>query len=62
MKNDIRKFGTGLGERVVARDWAGVHALLAPWLQSSLSVDVRAFYEDAYRRKRLPPLSTLQVY
>jgi hypothetical protein len=35
---------------VIARDWAGVLALLAPWLQSSLSVDdVRAFYEDAYR-------------
>ena len=50
MNDDIRQFGTGLGERVIARDWAGVHALLAPRLQTSLTEDdVRAFYEDAYR-------------
>ena len=51
MNDDIRQFGTGLGERVIARDWAGVHTLLAPWLQSLLTEDdVRAFYEEAYRK------------
>lgn len=49
MNDNIRTFGTGLGERVIARDWAGVHALPAQWLQSSLiEDDVRAFFEDAY--------------
>jgi hypothetical protein len=31
MNDEVRQFGTGLGERVIARDWAGVHALLMPW-------------------------------
>jgi hypothetical protein len=49
MNDDIRNFGTGPGKRVVARDWAGVHAPLAPWMQDSLSIDdVRTFFEDAY--------------
>jgi hypothetical protein len=32
VNDDIRTFGTGLGERVIARDWAGVHGRLAPWM------------------------------
>ena len=50
MDKDIRKFGEEIGKRALARDWAGVHALLAPWLQKSITVDgVRAFFEDEYR-------------
>jgi hypothetical protein len=50
MNDDSPQFGTGPGERVIARDLAGVHALLAPWLQSSLTVDdIRSFFGDAYR-------------
>ena len=32
MDDAIRDFGMQLGHRVLARDWAGTHALLAPWL------------------------------
>jgi hypothetical protein len=50
VNDDIRQLGTGLGQRMIARDWAGVHALLAPWLQATLSPDdVRAFFQDQYR-------------
>jgi hypothetical protein len=39
-----------LGHRALARDWAGVHGLLAPWLERSMDVDaVRRFFEDEYR-------------
>jgi hypothetical protein len=50
MDEETRAFGEQLGKAALARDWAGVHAMLAPWLRSSLSVDnVRAFFEDEYR-------------
>lgn len=50
MDEDVRSFGTELGRRALARNWTGVHELLAPWLQRSVSVDgVRAFFEDEYR-------------
>jgi hypothetical protein len=51
MDDDLREFGMDLGRRVLARDWAGAHALLAPWLQAAISVDdVRGFFEDEYRQ------------
>ena len=50
MDDAIRDFGMQLGHRVLARDWAGTHALLAPWLRAAASVDdVRRFFEDEYR-------------
>lgn len=50
MDEDVRAFGEDLGRRALARDWAGVHALLAPWLQRALTVEqVQAFFEDEYR-------------
>lgn len=50
MQDDIREFGMNLGHRTLARDWAGVHALLAPWLQRSMDIDaVGRFFEDEYR-------------
>jgi hypothetical protein len=38
MDDDIRQFGTGLGQRVIAQDWACVDALLAPWFQAAVFV------------------------
>src|SRR5262245_51995946 len=50
MEDDVRAFGTDLGKKALARDWAGVHALLAPWLRQAWPVDrVRGFFEDEYR-------------
>jgi uncharacterized protein (DUF934 family) len=50
MDEDIRLFGEDLGKKALARDWAGVHALLAPWLQRTMDVDgVRAFFENEYQ-------------
>src|SRR5262249_44019030 len=50
MDDDVRQFGEDLGRRALARDWSGVHGLLAPRLQTALTVDeVRAFFEDEYR-------------
>ena len=50
MDENVRNFGNDLGRRVLARDWPGVHQMLAPWMQRSLEVDhVRAFFEDEYR-------------
>jgi hypothetical protein len=50
MDDDIRLFGDDLGRRALARDWPAVHALLAPWMQRTMSVDdVRAFFENEYR-------------
>jgi hypothetical protein len=50
MDDDIREFGEGIGRKALARDWAGVHAMLAPWMQRALDVDaVRTFFEDEYR-------------
>ena len=50
MDEDIRQFGEDLGRRALAMDWAGVHAMLAPWMQRSLGVaEVRSFFEDEYR-------------
>jgi hypothetical protein len=47
--DDIRLFGEALGKRVLARDWNGVHALLAPWMQQSVTADeVRTFFENEY--------------
>ncbi len=51
MDEDVRLFGDTLGHRVLSRDWPGVHQLLAPWLQRTVSVDdARAFFEDEYAR------------
>ncbi len=50
MDESIRSFVTGLGLEALARDWAAVHDMLAPWLRSSMTVDdVRTFFEDEYR-------------
>jgi hypothetical protein len=50
MDDDIREFGEGIGRKALARDWAGVHAKLAPWMQRALDVDaVGRFFEDEYR-------------
>src|SRR5436190_14894352 len=50
MDDDIRTFGTDLGREVLARRWPAVHAMLAPWLRMTWSVDqVRQFFEDEYR-------------
>lgn len=49
MDEDVRAFGELVGHRALARDWPGVHALLAPWLRSSLAADdVRQFFEKEY--------------
>ena len=51
MDDDIREFGEQLGRLVLAKDWAGVHARLAPWLQRASTPDsVRAFFEEEYQR------------
>jgi hypothetical protein len=51
MQDNVRGFGLDLGHKVLARDWIGVHGLLAPWLQQSIGVDaVSGFFEDEYRR------------
>jgi len=45
----VRTFGETFANIALARDWQGVHALLAPWLQSLLGPEqVRAFFEDDY--------------
>ena len=50
MDDDVRAFGTELGRKALAREWAGVHAMLAPWLRKSWSVEkVQGFFEDEYR-------------
>ncbi|HYV61273.1 MAG TPA: hypothetical protein VE958_01285 [Bryobacteraceae bacterium] len=50
MDENIRVFGETLGRRALAKDWAGVRAMLAPWMQRSLSVEeVRCFFENEYR-------------
>jgi hypothetical protein len=50
VEENVRIFGEELGRRVLARDWQGVHQMLAPWMQQSLTPDgVRAFFEDEYR-------------
>jgi hypothetical protein len=47
---DIRLFGMDIGRRALARDWKGVHSLLAPWLQRTTTADdVRGFFENEYR-------------
>jgi hypothetical protein len=51
MDDRVRAFGTELGGKALARDWSGVHAMLAPWMRAEHSVDdVRAFFEDEYRK------------
>jgi hypothetical protein len=50
MDDDIQSFGETLGRSVLAREWAAVHELLAPWLRATTSADeVRAFFENEYR-------------
>ena len=52
MDDEVRLFGEDLGKRAIARDWIGVHALLAPWLQQSMTPDanaVRSFFESEYQ-------------
>jgi hypothetical protein len=49
MDPHVRAFGEAFANAALARDWPGVRAMLAPWLQRSLSPDhVRAFFEDDY--------------
>jgi len=50
MNDDIREFALDLGRRAIARDWSGVHSLLAPWLQQTTDpAAVQRFFEDEYR-------------
>ena len=50
MDDDVREFGTRLGRKALERDWGSVHAMLAPWLRRTVSVeDVQKFFEDEYR-------------
>ena len=47
----ISDFGQRLAAAAIERKWSAVHAMLAPWLQASMSVDgVRKFFEDDYQR------------
>jgi len=51
MDDDVRAFGAELGNRALARDWTGVHTMLAAWLRAERSVEqVRSFFEDEYRK------------
>jgi len=50
MDDDVRAFGTELGRKALEQEWAGVHAMLAPWLRKTCSVEkVQGFFEDEYR-------------
>src|SRR5882672_5564643 len=50
MDDDVRAFGTELGRKALEQEWAGVHAMLAPWLRKTWSVEkVQGFFEDEYR-------------
>ena len=49
MDPQVRAFGESFANAALARDWQGVHDMLAPWLRSRLPPDrVRAFFEDDY--------------
>jgi hypothetical protein len=51
LNEEERAFGSELGKKALAKDWQGVHSMLAPWMRSAVSVDdVRAFFEDEYRQ------------
>ncbi len=51
MQDTVREFGELLASSAIARDWSGVHGMLAPWLQERLGVEsVKAFFEDDYRQ------------
>lgn len=51
MNSEVQKFVERLADVALAQDWAGVHSLLAPWLQSRFGVeDVREFFERDYLR------------
>jgi hypothetical protein len=48
--DEVRALGTELGRKALGREWAHVHAMLAPWLRATWSVDqVQRFFEDEYR-------------
>ena len=50
MDDDVREFGTCLGQAALCRSWSDVHKMLAPWIRSEFSVlDVQKFFEDEYR-------------
>src|SRR5690349_5980600 len=50
MDDDVSAFGTELGRKALARDWAAVQAMLAPWLRSAWPAErVAQFFEDEYR-------------
>jgi hypothetical protein len=50
MDDEVRAFGSEIGRKALAREWAGVYAMLAPWLRARWSVDqVQRFFEDEYR-------------
>ena len=50
MDDDVQIFGTDLGRKALGREWPAVHALLAPWLRASWTIEqVRRFFEDEYR-------------
>lgn len=47
MDEEIRTFGITLGERLLARDWAGASAMFAPWLRAEWSPErLGAFVEE----------------
>jgi hypothetical protein len=46
MQDDIREFAMNLGHKALARDWAGVRAQLAPWLQRSMDADAVRYFKD----------------
>ena len=49
MEPDVRAFGEAFANTALARDWQGVHDMLAPWLQNRFGPEqVRAFFEDDY--------------
>ena len=48
--DDGQVFRLELGQDALARDWPAVHAMLAPWLRATWTVErVRRFFEDEYR-------------
>ena len=50
MDEDVRAFGETLGRTALDRDWAGVRAMLAPWLQKKMTEEqVRLFFVNQYR-------------
>jgi hypothetical protein len=44
--DDVRAFGTELGRMALGREWPAVHAMLAPWLRATWTIEqVRQYPE-----------------